>query len=91
MQQRRPTLRGPLRRRAHFACAVAIAAWIPLGLATPDARPQTPEVEVTLQVIGDAAPGGFSFQKPGSAAEDEEDWWTARAVRGKMLSCPCHS
>ena len=28
---------------------------------------------------------GVSFGKPESASEDEKDWWTARAVRGKML------
>jgi acetylornithine/succinyldiaminopimelate/putrescine aminotransferase len=26
-----------------------------------------------------------SFGKPESAGVDEKDWWTARAVRGKML------
>ncbi len=28
---------------------------------------------------------GVSFQSPEGAAGDEEDWWTARAVRGRML------
>jgi acetylornithine/succinyldiaminopimelate/putrescine aminotransferase len=28
---------------------------------------------------------GVSFGKPDSAEADELDWWTARAVRGKML------
>jgi acetylornithine/succinyldiaminopimelate/putrescine aminotransferase len=28
---------------------------------------------------------GVSFGKPASADADEEDWWTARAVRGRML------
>lgn len=28
---------------------------------------------------------GVSFQKPAAAEADEEDWWSARAVRGKML------
>ncbi len=28
---------------------------------------------------------GVNFVKPGGADEDEKDWWSARAVRGKML------
>ena len=28
---------------------------------------------------------GESFGKPESVGDDEKDWWTARAVRGKML------
>jgi acetylornithine/succinyldiaminopimelate/putrescine aminotransferase len=28
---------------------------------------------------------GVNFQKPNSADADEENWWSARAVRGKML------
>jgi len=28
---------------------------------------------------------GVSFGKPESSDADEKDWWTARAVRGRML------
>ena len=28
---------------------------------------------------------GVTFAKPDSADAEEKDWWTARAVRGKML------
>jgi acetylornithine/succinyldiaminopimelate/putrescine aminotransferase len=41
--------------------------------------------EIVRQARGNGLLLGVSFGKPGSAGADEEDWWTARAVRGKML------
>jgi acetylornithine/succinyldiaminopimelate/putrescine aminotransferase len=40
---------------------------------------------IVRQTRGNGLLLGVSFGKPGSAGADEEDWWTARAVRGKML------
>jgi 4-aminobutyrate aminotransferase/(S)-3-amino-2-methylpropionate transaminase len=41
--------------------------------------------DIVRQSRGNGLLLGVSFGKPESAADDEEDWWTARAVRGKML------
>jgi 4-aminobutyrate aminotransferase-like enzyme len=41
--------------------------------------------EIVRQARGNGLLLGVSFRKPGSAGADEEDWWTARTVRGKML------
>lgn len=41
--------------------------------------------EIVRQARGNGLLLGVSFCKPASAAGDEKDWWTARAVRGKML------
>jgi 4-aminobutyrate aminotransferase-like enzyme len=40
---------------------------------------------IVRQARGNGLLLGVSFCKPETAADDEEDWWTARAVRGKML------
>jgi 4-aminobutyrate aminotransferase-like enzyme len=40
---------------------------------------------IVRQARGNGLLLGVSFCKPDSADADEEDWWTARAVRGKML------
>ncbi|MCP5002060.1 MAG: aspartate aminotransferase family protein, partial [Hyphomicrobiales bacterium] len=40
---------------------------------------------IVRQARGNGLLLGVSFCKPDSADVDEEDWWTARAVRGKML------
>jgi acetylornithine/succinyldiaminopimelate/putrescine aminotransferase len=43
------------------------------------------ECSIVRQTRGNGLLLGVSFGKPESADGDEEDWWTARAVRGKML------
>jgi len=40
---------------------------------------------IVRQARGNGLLLGVSFCKPDSAGADEKDWWTARAVRGKML------
>jgi len=40
---------------------------------------------IVRQARGNGLLLGASFGKPESAGVDEKDWWTARAVRGKML------
>ncbi len=40
---------------------------------------------IVRQARGNGLLLGVSFGKPESADVDEKDWWTARAVRGKML------
>jgi len=40
---------------------------------------------IVRQARGNGLLLGVSFGKPESAGVDEKDWWTARAVRGKML------
>jgi len=40
---------------------------------------------IVRQARGNGLLLGVSFGKPESASIDEKDWWTARAVRGKML------
>ena len=40
---------------------------------------------IVRQARGNGLLLGVSFGKPESAGVDEQDWWTARAVRGKML------
>jgi len=40
---------------------------------------------IVRQARGNGLLLGVSFGKPESAGADEKDWWTARAVRGKML------
>ena len=40
---------------------------------------------IVRQTRGNGLLLGVSFGKPESADIDEKDWWTARAVRGKML------
>jgi acetylornithine/succinyldiaminopimelate/putrescine aminotransferase len=40
---------------------------------------------IVRQARGNGLLLGTSFGKPESAGEDEKDWWTARAVRGRML------
>ncbi len=41
--------------------------------------------DIVRQARGNGLLLGVSFAKPESSAADEKDWWTARAVRGKML------
>ena len=43
------------------------------------------EYDIVRQARGNGLLLGVSFGKPESAGDDEKDWWTARAVRGKML------
>jgi 4-aminobutyrate aminotransferase-like enzyme len=40
---------------------------------------------IVRQARGNGLLMGVSFCKPDSADPDEKDWWTARAVRGRML------
>lgn len=40
---------------------------------------------IVRQARGNGLLLGVSFRKPGDAEDTEEDWWTARAVRSKML------
>ena len=40
---------------------------------------------IVRQARGNGLLLGGSFGKPESAGVDEKDWWTSRAVRGKML------
>jgi 4-aminobutyrate aminotransferase-like enzyme len=40
---------------------------------------------IVRQARGNGLLLGVSFSKPESAGADEKDWWTARAVRGRML------
>jgi len=40
---------------------------------------------IVRQARGNGLLLGVSFGKPETAGVDEKDWWTARAVRGKML------
>lgn len=41
--------------------------------------------DIVRETRGNGLLLGVSLGKPESAGADEEDWWTARAVRGKML------
>ena len=41
--------------------------------------------DIVREARGNGLLLGVSFGKPESAGADEKDWWTARAVRGKML------
>ena len=43
------------------------------------------QYDVVRQVRASGLLMGVSFQKPASAEAGEENWWSARAVRGKML------
>ena len=43
------------------------------------------DYSIVRQARGNGLLLGISFGKPESAGPEEEDWWTARAVRGKML------
>ncbi len=43
------------------------------------------QYDIVRQVRASGLLMGVSFKKPHDAPADEEDWWTARAVRGKML------
>ena len=40
---------------------------------------------IVRQARGNGLLLGVSFGKPDTAGDEERDWWTARAVRGKML------
>jgi len=41
--------------------------------------------DIVRQARGNGLLLGISFAKPENAAADEKDWWTARAVRSRML------
>ena len=41
--------------------------------------------EIVRQARGNGLLLGVSFAGPATAGADEKDWWTARAVRGRML------
>ena len=41
--------------------------------------------DIVRQARGNGLRLGVSFGNPESAEVDEKDWWTARAVRGRML------
>ena len=41
--------------------------------------------DIVRQARGNGLLLGISFGKPATADSNEKDWWTARAVRGKML------
>jgi len=43
------------------------------------------QYDIVRQVRASGLLMGVNFKKPDAAEEDEEDWWTARAVRGRML------
>jgi 4-aminobutyrate aminotransferase-like enzyme len=43
------------------------------------------EFSIVRQARGNGLLLGVSFGKPATADSNEKDWWTARAVRGKML------
>lgn len=43
------------------------------------------QYDVVRQVRASGLLMGVNFQKPANAEAAEEDWWSARAVRGKML------
>lgn len=56
-----------------------------LGEMAADIMSGWSQYGIVRQARGNGLLLGVSFGKPQSAAVEEEDWWTARAVRGKML------
>ena len=56
-----------------------------LGKVAADIMGSWENYGIVRQARGNGLLLGVSFGKPSSAEEDEKDWWTARAVRGRML------
>jgi acetylornithine/succinyldiaminopimelate/putrescine aminotransferase len=56
-----------------------------LGEIADDIMSKWESYSIVRQARGNGLLLGVSFGKPDSAGADEKDWWTARAVRGKML------
>lgn len=56
-----------------------------LGEVAADIMSRWSNFDIVRQARGNGLLLGVSFAKPATAASDEKDWWTARAVRGKML------
>ncbi len=56
-----------------------------LGQIASDVMQSWENYDIVRQARGNGLLLGVSFGKPQAADENEEDWWTARAVRGKML------
>ena len=56
-----------------------------LGDIAADIMRSWEDYSIVRQARGNGLLLGISFGKPESAGPEEEDWWTARAVRGKML------
>jgi 4-aminobutyrate aminotransferase-like enzyme len=56
-----------------------------LGNIAADAMRKWESYDIVRQVRSNGLLLGVSFGKPAAADIDEKDWWTARAVRGRML------
>ena len=56
-----------------------------LGNIAAGVMRQWEDYGIVRQARGNGLLLGVSFRKPESAGANEKDWWTARAVRGKML------
>ena len=56
-----------------------------LGRIANDIMRSWESLSIVRQARGNGLLLGVSFGKPESAGDDEQDWWTARAVRGQML------
>ena len=56
-----------------------------LGDIAADVMQRWESYDIVRQARGNGLLLGVSFGKPASADVDEKDWWTARAVRGRML------
>jgi 4-aminobutyrate aminotransferase-like enzyme len=56
-----------------------------LGEMAADIMAGWNKYNIVRQARGNGLLLGVSFGKPRSAEAEEKDWWTARAVRGKML------
>ena len=56
-----------------------------LGEIAADTMKKWESYGIVRQARGNGLLLGVSFGKPATADTDERDWWTARAVRGRML------
>ena len=56
-----------------------------LGDIANEIMRQWESYDIVRQARGNGLLLGVSFVNPESADAEEKDWWTARAVRGKML------
>lgn len=56
-----------------------------LGVIAREIMQHWEDYPIVRQTRGNGLLLGVSFRKPESADAEEEDWWTARAVRGRML------
>ena len=56
-----------------------------LGEIAAETMKKWEEYSIVRQARGNGLLLGVSFGKPATADADERDWWTARAVRGRML------